>query len=161
VSGFTEKPDATEARRLMSKGALWNCGVFAQTIGYALGLAKAYISFNSYDSFCGQYRLLPEISYDCGAVVNEGRVGVVRYSGNWKDIGTWNALTEETDGKYAGRTVLSESCVNTHVINLLDIPLIVQGLSDAVVVAGPDGILISGKDESSKIKPLVDKVYEG
>ena len=44
-----------------------------------------------------------------------------------------------------------------HVINETGLPMVVAGLSDSVVVATPDGILVSGKRESARLKPLVEK----
>jgi mannose-1-phosphate guanylyltransferase len=49
----------------------------------------------------------------------------------------------------------AEDCTNTYVINELGIPIVAMGLRDAVVVASPDGILVSDLKESAKIKNAV------
>ena len=51
--------------------------------------------------------------------------------------------------------VVSEDCINTHIINELSLPLITIGINNAVVVATPDGILVADKKKSAKIKKLV------
>ncbi|MDQ0200229.1 hypothetical protein J2S10_003412 [Neobacillus ginsengisoli] len=50
---------------------------------------------------------------------------------------------------------MSEDCINTHLINELDIPVIVLGASNLIVATSPDGILISDKEKSHQIKELV------
>jgi mannose-1-phosphate guanylyltransferase len=44
------------------------------------------------------------------------------------------------------------------VINELDVPVLCMGLKDVVVSASPEGILVSDKEQSSYIKPFVDKL---
>ena len=159
MTGFVEKPNADEAARLISGGALWNCGVFALKVGYVLGHAGRYAEFDSFGSLYEQYGRLPCISFDYEVVEKELSIGVVTYDGVWKDLGTWNTLTEEMNDASMGSDVLiSESCHNTHVINMLSIPVIAQDLKDAVVVASHDGILVSSKHGSSFLKPLAERI---
>ena len=159
VKGFVEKPSENEAKRLIAEGALWNCGVFALSIKYALQYAKEYVDFDSSESLKEQWADLPQNSFDYEVVEKEQSIGVAVYDGTWKDLGTWNTLTEEMAGMSMGRDVLiSESCQNTHVLNMLDIPIIVHELSDTVVVTSHDGILISSKQGSSFLKPLTEQI---
>jgi mannose-1-phosphate guanylyltransferase len=159
VSGFVEKPDAEAAQRMIDEGALWNCGVFALKIGYVLEHARKYAEFESFEQLHAQYGLLPKISFDYEVVEKESSIGVVSYGGVWKDLGTWNTLTEEMGYVSLGDDVLiSESSTNTHVLNMLGIPIIAQDIKDAVVVASHDGILVSSKPGSSHLKPLADKI---
>ena len=57
-----------------------------------------------------------------------------------------------------GDVVQNETCSNTHVINELDVPVVCMGLQDIVVAASPEGVLVSDKEQSSYIKPIVDKI---
>jgi mannose-1-phosphate guanylyltransferase len=159
VTGFVEKPDAGEAGRLIEGGALWNCGVFSLKLGYVLKQAWHYVKFDSFDGVYAKYGELPRISFDYEVVEKEDSIGAVTYDGVWKDLGTWNTLTEEMGDGATGRNVLiSDSCKNTHVLNMLDIPVIAQDLTDAVVVASHDGILVSSKHGSSFLKPLAEQI---
>ena len=159
VSGFVEKPPLHEAERLIAGGALWNCGVFAVSIGYVLDHARKHVAFNSYEEVFEKYQELPKKSFDYEVVEKESSIGSVLYDGSWKDLGTWNTLTEEMGGNTIGSDVLiSETCSNTHVLNMLNIPVIAQDLSDIVVVASHDGILVSSKHGSSYLKPLAEQV---
>ena len=82
------------------------------------------------------------ISFDYAVAEKEKSINVVRFRGQWKDLGTWNTLTEAMDEAVTGNAV-AESCSNTHVINELGIPVIALGIEDCVVAATPDGILVT------------------
>ena len=45
-------------------------------------------------------------------------------------------------------------------INELDVPVLCMGLKDVVVSASAEGILVSDKEQSSYIKPYVDKISQ-
>ena len=81
----------------------------------------------------------------------------MRFAGTWKDLGTWNTLTEAMDSHAVGEALFNEKCENVHVVNELDVPILCMGLKDVVVSASPEGILVSDKEQSSYIKPFVDK----
>ncbi len=153
---FTEKPDAVTAAKYISEGALWNGGVFAYKLSYVLDKSKELLGTSDYSELFSNYENLKKISFDYAVVENETSIDVLRYSGTWKDLGTWNTLTEAMDEHVIGEGVLDETCENVHVINELDVPILGMGLKDVVIGASPDGILISDKKQSSFIKPFVD-----
>lgn len=161
VARFTEKPDEVTAETLISRGALWNCGVFAFRLGYLTAISDRYLMAGSFEEFRSRYAELPKNSFDYEVVEKAQSIGVVPYSGTWKDLGTWNTLTEEMADTAAGRVVVDgATCSNVHVINETGLPMVVAGLSDAVVVATRDGILACGKEASAGIKGLVGSVAE-
>lgn len=161
VLRFTEKPDGEAAKALIAQGALWNCGVFAFRLGYLTAISDGYLKSGSFDEFRSRYAELPKNSFDYEVVEKASSIGVVPYSGTWKDLGTWNTLTEEMTDRAAGRVVVDgATCSNVHVINETGLPMVVAGLSDAVVVATHDGILACGKEASAGIKGLVGSVAE-
>ncbi|MEG1107214.1 MAG: sugar phosphate nucleotidyltransferase, partial [Eubacterium sp.] len=158
VNHFKEKPTVKEATALIDEGTLWNCGIFAFKIGYLLDQLKKDIVFSNYDDVLASYNDLESISFDYKVVEKAQSIAVVKYEGIWKDLGTWNTLCEHMTEPIMGDVVLSESSTNTHVINELNIPTVVVGMKDTVVVASHDGILVSDKHESSYLKNyLVDK----
>ena len=67
-------------------------------------------------------------------------------------------MAEEMAEPTVGNVTLSDSCANTTVINELSIPLLCMGLKDVIVAASGDGILVSDKEQSSYIKPYVDRI---
>ena len=157
---FKEKPDAKTAEEYIKQGALWNGGVFAFKLQYLLDKAHELIEFDDYYDLYNKYDALTKISFDYAVVEKEPRITVMRYVGQWKDLGTWNTLTEAMDEQVIGKGVLNEKCANVHVINELDIPILCMGLQNVVVAAGPDGILVSDKGQSSYIKPFVDNIIQ-
>lgn len=156
VKMFREKPGLVDAQKFIEAGALWNGGVFAFKLGYVLGKAQRLLGMSSHAELTKNYGELPNISFDYAVVEHEKNIKVVRYVGEWKDIGTWNTLTEVLESNSIGQVQSDITCENLHVINNSDVPIICMGLKDAVVVAGAEGILVSDKKASSYIKPFVE-----
>lgn len=156
VSMFKEKPMQEVAKDYIAKGALWNGGVFAFKLGYVLNRAHELIDFVDYEDLFNKYDTLNKISFDYAVVEHEPEIEVMRFAGTWKDLGTWNTLTEAMDGHVVGEAMLNEKCENVHVVNELDVPILCMGLKDVVVSASPEGILVSDKEQSSYIKPFVN-----
>lgn len=158
VQMFKEKPDAKTAETYIEQGALWNGGVFAYKLKYVLQKAHELIDFTDYDDLYEKYDTLTKISFDYAVVEKEEDIAVMRFSGQWKDLGTWNTLTEAMEESCVGEATLNDVCENVHVINELDVPVLCMGLKNVVVSASPEGILVSDKEQSSYIKPYVDAI---
>lgn len=158
VDTFKEKPDAETAKAYISQGALWNGGVFAYKLNYVLKRAHELIEFTDYEDLFSKYETLTKISFDYAVVEKEKQIQVMRFGGQWKDLGTWNTLTEAMEDASVGEAMLNETCENVHVVNELDVPVLCMGLKDVVVSASPEGILVSDKEQSSYIKPYVDQI---
>lgn len=156
VDRFVEKPTESDAGKLIAAGAYWNAGVFAFRLGYLLDIARKYIQGSTFAEVENQFTSLPKISFDYEVVEKASSIAMVPYYGTWRDLGTWNTLTEVMEDQAIGRVILADSCQNTHVINELDIPLTVMGTKDLIVAASPDGILVSDKHQSSYLKPYVE-----
>ena len=158
VSMFKEKPNVELAKEYIKQGALWNSGIFAYKLKYVLEIAHKLIDFKNYYDLYHKYEEIEKMSFDYAVVEKEEKIQVVRYEGTWKDIGTWNTLTETMEEKNWGKSIENDKCTNTHIINELDIPILCMGLKNIVVVATPEGILVSDKEQSSYIKPFVEKI---
>lgn len=156
--GFTEKPTAEKAQEYIDGGALWNGGVFAYKLFYVLDKSKELLGTDNYDELFSNYSNLKKISFDYAVVEAETSIDVLRYNGEWKDLGTWNTLTEAMTDPIIGDGALNETCSNVNIINELGIPIIGMGLKDVVISASPEGILVSDKEQSSYIKPFVDEI---
>lgn len=160
VSIFKEKPDAATAEGYIKQGALWNSGVFAFKLKYVLDVAHKLFDFKDYYELFDKYASLTKISFDYAVVEKESNITVMRYVGEWKDLGTWNTLTEAMTEPVIGKALLNDECSDVNVVNELNIPILCMGLQNLVVVAGPEGILISEKEQSSFIKPFVDSITQ-
>ncbi len=157
VRSFKEKPDLETAQKYITQGALWNGGVFAFKLKYLLKKAHELIDFTDYQDLFERYDFLQKISFDYAVVEKEENIQVMRFGGSWKDLGTWNTLTEAMEEVSVGNVIMNDTCQNVHVINELDVPILCMGLQDIVVSASPEGILVSDKNQSSYIKPYVDQ----
>jgi len=156
--GFTEKPNKEKAQEYIEHGAIWNGGVFAFKLNYVLCKSEQLLGTASYDELFYNYASLKKISFDYAVVEKEESIKVIRYNGTWKDLGTWNTLTEAMEENILGDGRMNESCSNTHIINELGIPILTMGCKNMVVAASPEGILVSDKEQSSYIKPFVDDI---
>lgn len=160
VITFKEKPSQEVAKSYIEQGALWNGGVFAYKLSYVLNKAHELIDFVDYKDLFNKYDTINKISFDYAVAEHEDNIAVVRYSGQWKDLGTWNTLTEAMHENVIGNAILNDTCENVHVLNELDIPVLCMGLKDVVVSCSPEGILVSDKEQSSYIKPFVDSIEQ-
>ena len=160
VTTFKEKPDVETAKSYINLGALWNGGVFAFKLKYVLNKAHELIDFVDYQDLFAKYDSLIKISFDYAVVEKEDKIQVMRFAGHWKDIGTWNTLTETMEENSVGEALMNENCQNVHIINEIGVPVLAMGLHDVVISASPEGILVSDKVQSSYIKPFVDKINQ-
>ncbi|SMF92137.1 mannose-1-phosphate guanylyltransferase [Paenibacillus uliginis N3/975] len=156
VSHFQEKPTEEIAELLINQNALWNCGVFAFKLGYVIELLERKGIPIQFEELSKQYHKLPKISFDYEVLENASEIVVLPYEGYWKDLGTWNTLTEEMQNRQIGKGIISDDCSNTHLINEIDIPVSILGLSDVVVAVSPDGILVSDKSASPRLKDFIN-----
>ena len=157
VRTFKEKPTEEVAKEYIKEGALWNGGVFAYKLKYVMERAHQLIDFTDYQYLFDKYDTLTKISFDYAVVEHEENIQVMRFGGQWKDLGTWNTLTEAMEENVIGKGVMNETCSDVHILNEMDVPVLAMGLHDVVISASPEGILVSDKEQSSYIKPFVDQ----
>lgn len=156
VNYFKEKPDMETATEYFKQNALWNSGVFAMKLSYIIQKSKEILNVKNYRELYDNYAEIKPISFDYAVVENEKKIGVLRYAGEWKDLGTWQTLTGVINNSF-GNVTFAKDTKNVHAINELDVPLLVNGINDAVVVASANGILVSDKKISGYIKEYVEK----
>lgn len=159
VERFIEKPGLSEASELLTGGALWNGGVFALRLGYLIRRLEAEYGPISFDALRDRYHDLKKISFDYEVVEKADSIAVVPFQGMWKDMGTWNTLSEEIDSD-TGSVIRGEGTEGTQIINELNIPVVALGAKNMVIAASHDGILVTGKSESSYMKPYVDMLEQ-
>ncbi|KAB4218061.1 cupin domain-containing protein [Bacteroides uniformis] len=158
VSRFTEKPDVTTAGKLISEGAFWNGGVFAFRLGYMTDIIARYIKADTFAEIRSRYGEFPKISFDYEVAEKAQSVAVVPFTGDWKDLGTWNTLTDELSERAIGNVVMDHESINTHIINELEHPIMCIGAQNLVIAASHDGILIADKNKSESIKTYADRL---
>ena len=158
VASFIEKPSEEEAETLIENSAYWNSGVFVFSLSLILNKIQQLNIPINYNGVFKRFRELPKKSFDYELVEHLTHIIASTYDGYWKDLGTWNTLTEEMSQQVIGNGGLSDDCQNTHIVNELDLPVKVLGISNAVVAVSADGILVTDKPSSSRMK---DMLHEG
>ena len=103
---------------------------------------------------------MEKTSFDYAVVEKESNIAVVRYSGMWADLGTWNTLTAAMSESIVGKAIEDKTCRDVSILNELDLPILAMGLKNVVIAASPEGILVSDKHQSSYIKPYVEAIKQ-
>lgn len=160
VKGFREKPDEPTAEMLVKEGALWNCGVFCFKLSMASGWLEKYGVGTDYEQMVADYEKLPKKSFDYEVLEHWDSIAAIKYNGLWKDLGTWNTLTEEMPENSIGNVTWDNTCENSHAINVLGVPMVVMGAKNMVVAASHDGILVADKHQSSYIKDCLKHIMD-
>ncbi|HEY0826814.1 MAG TPA: sugar phosphate nucleotidyltransferase [Bacilli bacterium] len=155
VDHFREKPHEDQAKVLIKQDTLWNCGVFAFKLDYMIGLLIEKGLPIQYEEMLKKYKQLPKISFDYEVVEKTKHIVVAPFDGVWKDLGTWDTLTEHIQAQQIGSGIISADSENTHLINELEIPVTILGCSNLIVAVSPDGILVADKSASPRIKDLI------
>ncbi len=156
VARYVEKPTAEQAEQLILQHAMWSGGVFAFRLGYMMQIVSRYVPTDDFDYIRNHYADFPHISFDYEVAEKAQSAAVVPYGGPWKDLGTWNTLTDELHRPVIGNVVMGAHCENTHIINELQQAIYADGLKDIVVAASPDGIIVCQKRYTEDIKKAVD-----
>lgn len=154
VSRFAEKPSEELAQAMISRGALWNCGVFAFKLNLLIDMLIELGIPIGFEELYKQYARLPKISFDYQVTEKLKHVAVQRHSGSWKDLGTWDSLASELPAQVIGKGKAIQAA-NTHLINELSIPVAIIGAPNLIVAASPDGILVCDKQHSARLKELL------
>ncbi len=179
VRTFTEKPNHELAVSFLDSGDfLWNSGIFVWSLrniqaAFAAHLPEMHQAFISYADDFGTEReekAVAEIYGDCenisidyGVMEKADNVKVVLSSFGWSDLGTWGSLYTLLDkDKHENATVGKLIRTSDASGNIIYAPgsrlVVVQGLSDSIVVDTKDALLICKKDDEQKIKTIVNEL---
>lgn len=176
---FVEKPDADRAASYVNSGRfLWNAGIFAwraadlldeirrqlpelarglDTIAGVLGTSEA-------DAVVSEvYPSLPATSVDFGIMEGAQRCWVAPVDFPWSDVGSWSALTETLPTDADGNTVRGRAQTldaRDNVLVSTGPALSVVGVDDLVVVATPDAVLVVPKNQTQRVKEVVEALRE-
>jgi len=178
VAHFAEKPPLPEAERMLREGSyVWNGGIFMFQAGAYLdvlaALAPAILDATHQsmaDARRKDIRVLPDPerfaetpadSIDYAVLEKAERVAVVPVAMAWSDVGCWDAVHALGPADPKGN-VTSGDVVAIDASNCLirsDGPAIAAlGISDLIVVATGDHVLILPRGRSQEVKQLLDAV---
>jgi mannose-1-phosphate guanylyltransferase/mannose-6-phosphate isomerase len=178
LAGFIEKPDhATAQSMITSGGYLWNSGIFMFQAKTILAAFKTHApvmfdlitaSFEDAQTDLDFLRLAHEpwtrvesISLDYAVMEKAKNLSVVAFEDEWSDLGDWNAIWRETEtdenGVSTSENAMAIDCKNTLLrSDGQNLEVVGIGLSNIVVVAMNDAVLIADKDRAQDVKIAVD-----
>ncbi len=175
---FLEKPNATVAAEFVStKRHLWNSGMFVfkastlleemrayapevlESVQHAVTKRRQDLDFIRLDPVA--FTACPNISLDYAVAEQTARAAVVPADLGWSDVGSWDALWEQSpkdaEGNVAVGDVLLEGSSNCFVRSD-GIVTAVVGLDDAVVVVTADAVLAMHRGRAQDVKRVVDRL---
>lgn len=180
VASFTEKPNAQTAQRYLETGCyFWNSGMLCVQASVYLAYLQQYAQ-DIYDVCCqantsryedfGFYKYpvdcfspcRPE-SIDYAVLEHVDDLSVVVLSGQWSDIGSWDALYQLGDKDDAQNVihgdVMTESTSNSLLYSQSRL-IATLGVEDIVVVETPDAVLVAKRDQDQLIKQVVKRLNQ-
>lgn len=175
VRRFVEKPDADTARALLAHGGhCWNAGILLvrpQVLLDALALhapdilaacrkasAAATVdgSFHRLDKDC--FAACRSESIDYAVLEKHEGVAMVRFEGEWSDVGSWNAVAALHAADAQGNRLNGQASVlgasNTFV-HAPHRPVVALGTHDLLIVDTPDALLVADAGCAEKVADVV------
>lgn len=179
VKTFTEKPNLELAKTFISSGEfLWNAGIFVWQVKNILLAFEKFLpeihdlfssqkeKFNTPDEEKALQQIYPfstSISIDFGIMEKADNVYVIPSSFGWSDLGTWNSAYENLkkdnhDNAVATSNVMLMDTKNSIVHAPENKLVVLQGLTDYIIVDTEDVLLICKKEKEQEIKEYVSDV---
>jgi mannose-1-phosphate guanylyltransferase/mannose-6-phosphate isomerase len=175
VEAFVEKPNEATASRYVAEGFLWNSGNFMFRADRMLDELNQFepemraAAKHSVDEMACDLDFLrlpedaflraPKKSIDYAVMERTAHAAVLPVDFGWSDIGSWGALWKELEHDQSGNTVDGPTALidtkNSLVFSDENILTTVVGLTDVIVVATSDAVLVVSKNQSEKVKDLV------
>ncbi|WP_337459906.1 mannose-1-phosphate guanylyltransferase/mannose-6-phosphate isomerase [Cupriavidus basilensis] len=181
VTRFIEKPPAKDAEvMLFAGGYFWNAGIF---------MAKASTMTSALRQYCpdvldacqravalqhrdhdfvrlghSAFEACPRISIDYAVLEHHGNVAMVRFEGQWSDVGNWREVAKltppDTDGNRIQGKGLGLHAEHTF-IYAPHRPVVALGTRNLLIVDTPDALLVASEDFSEHVKQAVAALERG
>lgn len=166
VDAFIEKPDYSTAQKYLLSGEyLWNSGMFAFTAQTMLDELKTHATplFDTlgrdYQTAVSQFGTMPNISIDYAVLEKSNRVVVLPLHLSWSDVGSWDTVYEMSSKDEAGNVCIG-NIAHIDTKNCLFVGekrlVAAVGLEDLAVIETSDVVLITKRQDSQKVKQLVE-----
>ncbi len=178
VLSFKEKPNFEVAKEYVASGNYyWNAGMFVAPLGTFLEefekhspeiykfYSQLYDHFNDFKKISEIYQQIPKDSIDYAVMEKTDKIMVLEAGFDWNDLGSWDALEQFFDKKdgncWASKNEIRfvENAKN----NIVHVPnkiVALIGIEDMIIVESEDALVIVPKDQSQKIKDIVNFVPE-
>jgi len=168
VAEFKEKPDYETAQAYVKSGYLWNSGMFMfdsrmfydAVERFNPEVFEAFQSANVEEKF----KNTPSISVDYGLIEKMDKVYCTPLKMEWKDIGNFAALSEkysiekDKDGNVCYNDEILLDSYGNFCLTHSEKTVALIGVNDLVVIDLEDALLICHKDQTQKVKDVVDEL---
>lgn len=175
VKTFAEKPNLATAQRFLASGEfLWNSGMFIWKAENILNAMKLFLP-EMYESLQQigmaidspkyqtvlkkQWATIHNNSIDYGVMEKAKNVYVVRANFDWSDVGSWDAVYELQKKDKNGNVLIGEivpiDTENSYIYSRKNL-IAAIGVRDLIVIQSKNSLLIVHRNESERVKDLVD-----
>lgn len=166
VKEFKEKPEYEVAVTYVDKGYYWNAGIFMFNTEFFINEVKQYAE-NIYNAFETSNSIIEafskidyKISIDYGIMEKSRNVAVAPVDIGWNDLGSFDAFYDVFDKDENNNIVDSDNIVidskNNYIYSEKGKIISTVGVNDLIVVDNRDALLICKKDQSQKVKEVVE-----
>lgn len=179
VLQFREKPDYETAKEFLTQGNfLWNAGIFMWSVKTIVNAFKSF-QIEQYELFAAgisvyntekekgfitdNYPKADNISIDYAILEPSKSIFVLPATFDWNDLGTWGSLYEKLDKDENNNAVVNSKVVaeDAHG-NMIRSPkgkiVVVDGLSDYIIIDKEEVLLIYPKSKEQDIKKVLNVV---
>lgn len=170
VAAFHEKPDAETAQRYVDAGYLWNTGIFVWKASVLLEELERHapevaehLPLLRHDD-ASFFDAVPVSVIDRAVMERSHRVGVVRATFRWDDVGSWEALGRTRRADAAGNVVLGSGRLVEAGGNIVFSEeggsVVVFGADDLIVVRTEDTTMVLPRDRAADLKTLLTRLED-
>lgn len=178
VERFVEKPDPATAVDYLDAGDwVWNSGMFMFPVGLYLSELQRFepetytaveasvresrpdLDFLRLDA--ESFARASSTSVDYAVMESTDRAAVVPASLGWNDVGAWSSLWNLGEKDSAGNVIVGDVISRETKDSYLHSDrglLTTLGLTDAIVVATDDVVLVADRDRAQEVKAVVEEL---
>ena len=179
VIQFREKPKLDQAKEFLLAGNFyWNAGIFIWKTATILSAFEKYQLelFNLFNQItigsaeetiqlAQAFLDCQDISIDYAILEKSDQISMVLTDFDWSDLGTWGSLSEKTTSNELGNSVINVdahffNASNNLVIASQSKKILIDGLTDYIVVDSGDKLLIIKKENEDQLKTYLKSIGE-
>jgi len=170
VKEFKEKPDYQKAVEYMENGYYWNAGifmfnseVFAEEVNSHA--PEIYNAFSSSISISEAFsKIKTKISIDYGIMEKSSKVVVVPVDIGWNDLGSFDSFYDVFEKDEANNIANKDNILldsRNNIVHSESGKLVATvGIDDLIIIDNRDALLVCKKDQSQKVKEIVETLNE-
>jgi len=170
VEAFVEKPELSQAREYVAQGYLWNSGIFILPVARFLEEVREHapeisrhLHFLDEGDEAAFFDAVPTVSVDEAVLERSERVGAVRATFAWDDVGSWESLSRTLQADGAGNFSMGE----VHAIDARDSivwseegPVVLYGVEGLVVVRSGGVTFVASREAAGEMKKFLAQLPE-